>query len=120
MKKSRGPRPTAAQVNPGPSACCQLPDIQEHLIQPLADLFQHLSDPCRLRLLLALAHGEHPVGGLAKHLGVTSSAVSHQLQILRQARLVAFRREGQMIYYSLSDDHVKQLVIMGREHVMES
>ncbi len=92
---------------------------QDGRLQALADLFQHLSDPRRLQLLLLLAHGEHAVGDLAAHLGVTSSAVSHQLQTLRRARLVAYRRDGKTCYYRLSDDHVEQLVRLGREHVAE-
>lgn len=93
--------------------------LDEASLQALADLFQHLSDPRRLRLLLILSKGEHAVGGLAAALGVTISAVSHQLQTLRHARLVACRREGKKILYHLDDAHVEQLVRMGREHVEE-
>ncbi len=88
-------------------------------LQALADLFQHLSDPRRLRLLLILARGEHAVGELAAQVGVTSSAVSHQLRGLRQARLVACRREGQQVRYRLCDAHVEALVRLGGEHVAE-
>jgi ArsR family transcriptional regulator len=90
----------------------------EHL-QDLADLFKHLSDPHRLQLLLLLEQGEHSVCALAALLGVTVSAVSHQLQTLRHARLVAFRREGKVCHYRLIDDHVQQLVNLGQEHVRE-
>ncbi|HBL16632.1 MAG: hypothetical protein A2X36_16760 [Elusimicrobia bacterium GWA2_69_24] len=93
--------------------------LDEASLQDLADLFQHLSDPRRLRLLLILSKGEHAVGELSAALGVTISAVSHQLQTLRQARLVACRREGKRILYHLDDVHVEQLVRMGREHVEE-
>jgi ArsR family transcriptional regulator len=88
-------------------------------LQDLADLFKHLSDPRRLQLLLTLAEREPSVGQLAEILGVTSSAVSHQLQTLRRARLVAHRREGKTVYYRLIDDHVHQLVGVGLEHVTE-
>jgi ArsR family transcriptional regulator, lead/cadmium/zinc/bismuth-responsive transcriptional repressor len=92
---------------------------EAEILQSLADLFHHLSDPRRLQLLLILAKGEHAVSDLAAHLGVTVSAVSHQLQTLRQARLVAYRREGKNCYYHLIDDHVRQLVRLGRIHVQE-
>jgi len=89
------------------------------LLQALADLFHHLSDPRRLQLLLYLSRGEHSVGELAGHLGVTVSAVSHQLQTLKRARLAACRRDGKTIYYRLNDDHVKDLIKLGREHATE-
>jgi ArsR family transcriptional regulator, lead/cadmium/zinc/bismuth-responsive transcriptional repressor len=92
---------------------------EPELLQALADLFHHLSDPRRLQLLLILARGEHAVGELAERLGVTLSAVSHQLNALRRARLVASRREGQKVLYHLIDEHVELLVRMGREHVTE-
>lgn len=94
------------------------PKSREHL-QSLADLFKHLSDPRRLQLLLLLEQKEHTVCGLAAQLGVTVSAVSHQLQTLRQARLVAFRREGKECFYRLIDGHVHALVSLGSEHVRE-
>jgi len=90
------------------------------LLPKLADLFHHLSDPRRLQLLLLLARREHAVSELAGLLRVTPSAVSHQLQTLRQARLVAKRREGKTAYYHLDDDHVRLLVEMAREHVLET
>lgn len=111
---------TPSRPGAGSAGARPFPRFHEHHIPALAELFQHLSDPCRLRLLLILAQGEHAVGALAGHLGVTPSAVSHQLQILRRARLVAFRRDAQTLYYRLNDDHVKQLVQVGREHVLEA
>ncbi len=89
-------------------------------IPDLADLFKHLSDPHRLQLFLLLADNESSVGGLAKQLNVTLSAVSHQLRQLRTARLVSRRRAGKTIYYRLMDDHVRQLVVIGKEHVNET
>lgn len=108
LLKHAGRMPTRDRQTPGPV-----------LLQSLADLFQHLSDPRRLQLLLILAHGEHAVGELADHLGVTLSAVSHQLSTLRRARLVAYRREGKTCFYRLNDAHVSALVRLGREHVQE-
>jgi DNA-binding transcriptional ArsR family regulator len=94
------------------------PETRERL-QTLADLFKHLSDPRRLQLLLLLEQGEHSVCDLAGRLGVTVSAVSHQLQTLRRARLVAFRRAGKVCFYRLIDAHVQSLINLGREHVRE-
>ncbi|MBN1595051.1 helix-turn-helix transcriptional regulator [candidate division FCPU426 bacterium] len=88
-------------------------------IQSLSDLFKHLGDPHRLQLLLLLAEEELSVGVLAARIGSSLSAVSHQLRQLRQARLVSRRREGQTIYYRLLDDHVRQLVVLGEEHIRE-
>lgn len=85
----------------------------------LADLFQHFSDPRRLRLLLLLAGREHSVGELAASLAVTVSAVSHQLRALRRARLVAYRRDGKTCWYRLLDDHVEKLIRVGAEHLAE-
>jgi ArsR family transcriptional regulator len=93
--------------------------VAPDLLEPLADLFYHLSDPHRLQLLLAMSSREYSVGELALHVKVTVSAVSHQLQILKRARLVSCRRDGKTIYYQLADDHVRQLVHIGCEHVQE-
>jgi ArsR family transcriptional regulator, lead/cadmium/zinc/bismuth-responsive transcriptional repressor len=111
MKPSEGRASRSASPSRRPITAARL--------QALADLFQHLSDPRRLQLLLILARGEHGVCDLAEHLGVTPSAVSHQLQTLRHARLVAFRRQGKTCFYRLIDGHIEQLVSLGREHVSE-
>lgn len=91
----------------------------EDLVLRLADLFDHLGDPSRLKLLLLLGEREHAVSELARRLGLTISAVSHQLQTLRRARLVSQRRDGKSILYRLNDDHVGQLIRLGQEHVLE-
>lgn len=88
-------------------------------LEAVADLFRHLGDPCRLRLLLLMADQERSVGELAGRLGITISAVSHQLHQLRAARLVERRRSGQTIFYRLNDDHVRQLVTVGVKHARE-
>lgn len=98
-----------APVAPDDAACASL-----------ADLFKHLSDPRRLSLLMHLAVREHSVTELAACLGVTVSAVSHQLAGLRRARLVAARRSGQQVFHRLHDDHVSRLVALGLEHVRET
>ncbi|MCD4814083.1 metalloregulator ArsR/SmtB family transcription factor [bacterium] len=88
-------------------------------IEALADLFHHLSDPNRLRIMLLLAKKELSVTELTQHLEVTLSAVSHQLKVLRQANLVSRRRVGQSSFYHLSDAHIHQLIAIGKKHVNE-
>jgi ArsR family transcriptional regulator, lead/cadmium/zinc/bismuth-responsive transcriptional repressor len=83
----------------------------------LAEIFSALGDPTRLRVLFALARQELCVCDLSTLLGVSVSAVSHQLRLLRGLRLVKFRREGRLAYYSLDDHHVAALLEMGLEHV---
>lgn len=85
----------------------------------LAILYKALGDPTRLRILWALNHGEMCVCDLAAFLGVTESAVSHQLRLLRQLHLVANRRKGPILYYRLDDDHISQLVHLALEHIRE-
>lgn len=85
----------------------------------LGDLFKVFGDGTRIRILYVLLESEVCVCHLAQLLGMTQSAVSHQLRILRQAHLVKTTREGKTIYYSLADDHVATLLRQGMEHVME-
>ncbi|WP_330848611.1 ArsR/SmtB family transcription factor [Thermus thermamylovorans] len=92
----------------------------EAVLQEASLLLKALADPTRMRLLLALrAAGELCVCDLALLVGVSVSAVSHQLRLLRQARLVAFRREGKQVYYRLADAHVAQLLEGALEHAEE-
>ena len=86
----------------------------------LALLFKLFGDATRVKLLHALEQEEMCVCDLAALLGVTKSAVSHQLKSLRLARLVKYRKEGQIVYYSLADDHVRMILDMGMEHLMEA
>ena len=85
----------------------------------LASLFKMFGDGTRVRILHALEQSEMCVCDLACLLGLTKSAVSHQLEALRLANLVKFRREGQIVFYSLADDHVKLIIDMGLEHINE-
>ena len=85
----------------------------------LASLYKVLGDGTRVRILHALEQSEMCVCDLAVLLGVTKSAVSHQLKVLRLSNLVKFRREGQIVFYSLADDHVKLMLDMGFEHIDE-
>ncbi|MBM6702169.1 helix-turn-helix transcriptional regulator [Megasphaera elsdenii] len=97
----------------------QAPELSQQYIQPLADVFKVLGDPTRLRILRVLMNQEVCVRDIADELGMGQSAVSHQLRILRDARLVQFRRDGKTIYYSLADAHVFTLLDVGLEHVAE-
>lgn len=85
----------------------------------LASLFKLFGDGTRVQILHALEQSEMCICDLAVLLGVTKSAVSHQLKALRLANLVKFRREAQIVYYSLADDHVKGMIEMGFEHLRE-
>ena len=88
-------------------------------LEELADVFQMLASPTRLRIVEALAAQELCVCDLSEAVGVSQSAVSHHLRHLRQMRLVRFRKEGRMAYYRLDDDHVTTLFQTGMEHVRE-
>lgn len=97
----------------------QAPELSQQYIQPLADVFKVLGDPTRLRILRVLMNQEVCVRDIADELGMGQSAVSHQLRILRDARLIQFRRDGKTVYYSLADAHVFTLLDVGLEHVAE-
>ncbi len=85
----------------------------------LASLFKMFGDGTRVQILHALEQGEMCVCDLAVLIGVTKSAISHQLKALRLANLVKFRREAQIVYYSLADDHVKEILDKGFTHLYE-
>ena len=87
--------------------------------EAMAALFKAMGDPNRLGILWALGHGEMCVCDLAAHLESSESAVSHQLRLLRQLALVSNRRQGQVLYYRLNDDHVHTLIHMALEHIRE-
>ena len=100
----------------------QVKIAQEHLIDGLtstylARTFQALSDPTRVRLISALTNAELCVCDLAAVLGISQSAVSHQLRSLRDLRLAKSRREGREIFYTLDDDHIRELYELGLKHV---
>ena len=95
----------------------ELPD--EDLLNKLAGLYKVFGDPTRIKILYSLFESEMCVCGISELLGITISAVSHQLRVLKQAELVKFRRDGKEIYYSLADDHVKTIIGQGYEHINE-
>jgi DNA-binding transcriptional ArsR family regulator len=84
----------------------------------LADLFGTLSDASRVRMLAALMGGEQSVSALADLVGISESAVSHHLRGLRQMRLVRPRKVGRQVFYSLDDDHIRDLLQRGLDHVL--
>lgn len=89
----------------------------DRMVRALAETFSALSDPTRVRIITALAEQELCVFDLALLLGLTGSAVSHQLRLLRGQRLVKYRKEGKVAYYSLDDDHIRNLVEECIKHV---
>lgn len=91
----------------------------DELICDLADLFKIFGDTTRMRILYALQEGEMSVGTISAALGMTQSAISHQLKVLKSNNLITNRREGKTIYYFLADDHVRTIVAMGYEHLTE-
>jgi len=93
--------------------------IDPHLAQSLAELFKTLGDTTRVKILCALMTGELCVCDIASVVGLSESAISHQLRILRNHRLVKYRRDGKIVYYSLADSHVESLFGQGMEHAQE-
>ena len=91
---------------------------EEHLVS-LAELFKIFGDSTRCKILYVLASGEQSVGDIADTLSMTQSAISHQLRVLRQSRLVRCRRSGKTMLYALADDHVRTILEMGMDHIME-
>ena len=89
------------------------------LLDDLAELYKIFGDSTRIKILYTLFTEERGVGDIARLLGVTMSAISHQLRILKQARLVKPRREGKMVYYALADDHVRTIFAQGLDHILE-
>ncbi|MGN1310933.1 MAG: ArsR/SmtB family transcription factor [Clostridia bacterium] len=85
----------------------------------MAELFKVFGDSTRMKIISALLDNELCVGEIANITNTTSSAISHQLRVLKQAKLVKYRREGKTIFYSLDDDHVKLLYEVGEKHIEE-
>lgn len=96
----------------------ELTDLNEQTTTEVAELFRALGDASRVRILIALIDCEINVSGLAEIVGISESAVSHQLRTLRLMRLVRSRKQGREVFYCLDDDHVTSLVLQGLDHVM--
>lgn len=92
---------------------------QEETLYDLAELFKVFGDTTRIKIICALFQEEMCVCDMAALLGMTQSAISHQLRVLKQARLVKYRREGKVVYYSLDDEHVKAIFDQGLMHIKE-
>ncbi len=92
---------------------------KDEVLYDLADFFKIFGDSTRIKILYALSAGEMCVRDLTELLGMNQSAVSHQLRILKQSRVVKYRKEGRYALYSLDDDHVAQIVAQGMEHLSE-
>ena len=95
----------------------QMPDEDE--LYDLAELFKVFGDSTRIRILFVLFESEVCVCDLAEALNMTQSAISHQLRILKQSKLVTSRRDGKQVFYSLADGHVRTIIAQGREHIEE-
>lgn len=94
-----------------------LPD--EELLYDLAELFKIFGDSTRIRILYVLFEAEMCVYDIASLLNMTHSAISHQLRVLKQNKLVKSRREGKLVFYSLADNHVRMIIDQGMDHIME-
>lgn len=114
------------------AACCESVEVHEELVKivnetmpeetelyDLAELFKVFGDSTRIRILFVLFEAEVCVCDLAAVLNMTQSAISHQLRILKQNKLVKSRREGKSVFYSLADAHVRTMIAQGREHIEE-
>lgn len=112
--------------------CCEDIEVHENLLQivnekmpsenelyDLAELFKVFGDSTRIRILFVLFEAEVCVCDLAETLNMTQSAISHQLKILKQSKLVKSRREGKSVFYSLADSHVRTIIAQGIEHIEE-
>lgn len=95
----------------------QMPDEDE--LYDLAELFKVFGDSTRIRILFVLFEAEVCVCDIADTLNMTQSAISHQLKILKQSKLVKSRREGKSVFYSLADGHVRTIIAQGRDHIEE-
>ena len=91
----------------------------EELLYDLAELFKVFGDSTRIKILYALFEAELCVCDIAQALGMTQTAVSHQLRVLKTNKLVKFRKEGKNVFYSLDDDHVRRIIDQGMEHLGE-
>ena len=112
--------------------CCETTEVHEELLEivnekmppeetlyNLAELYKVFGDSTRIRILFVLFEAEVCVCDLARALSMTQSAISHQIRILKQNKLVKNRREGKSIFYSLADDHVRTIIAQGLDHIEE-
>ena len=108
------PKDALPAVQPGPLV---MPD--DEVLYELADLFRVFGDSSRIKILYALHDSELCVQDLANAVQLSQSAVSHQLRVLKDSKLVRFRRDGKTVYYALDDDHVRSILSMGMAQIEE-
>ena len=106
-------------VYDGDAAAHLIADVTEDELSDLAELFKVFGDSTRIKILVDLFSGEKNVTEICADLEMNQSAVSHQLKLLKTARLIRSRREGKQMIYFLADDHVKTIIAMGKEHIEE-
>lgn len=92
---------------------------EDEILYDLAELFKIFGDSTRIKILYVLFESEMCVCDIARLLGMTQSAISHQLRSLKQSKLVKYRREGKTVFYSLADGHVRTILGQGMDHIME-
>ena len=113
-------KPDIEATEPAIPTTCSPEDLpDEELLYDLADLFKVFSDTTRIKILYALHDDELCVQDIANAVQLSQSAVSHQLRVLKDSKLVRFRRDGKTIYYALDDDHVRSILSMGMDHIEE-
>lgn len=98
---------------------CLIADMNEDALTQLAELFKNFADSTRIKILASLTQGEKNVTQLCEEIEMNQSAISHQLKILKSSKLISSRREGKAMIYSLADDHVKTILLMGKDHIEE-
>ncbi len=117
-KKTALPVKASAEAQPAEKA--PLPEMpDDEVLYDLADVFRVFGDSTRIKILYALYDQELCVQDISQALGASQSAISHQLRVLKDARLVRFRRDGKAVYYALDDEHVRTILSLGMEHVEE-
>ena len=93
--------------------------LSEEKLIDLAELFKIFGDSTRVKIINVLINDELCVNDISEKINISQSAVSHQLRLLKQSKLVKYRKEGQTVFYSLADDHVEKIFMMGCEHINE-
>ena len=105
------------ELEPAAEENQEFPD--EEMLYELAELYKIFGDSTRIKILFVLFQSEMCVCDIARVLNMSSSAISHQLRVLKTSQLIKFRREGKSIFYSLADDHVRTILGQGMEHISE-
>jgi ArsR family transcriptional regulator len=115
-------------ISEADNQCCVHDDVvnkvkldipKDEILYDLAELFKVFGDSTRIKILYVLFESELCVGDIARILGLTQTAVSHQLRVLKINKLVKFRKEGKVVFYSLADSHVYKIINQGMEHILE-